>query len=41
MPLLHENGPPQLTLTEEQDTSLIDALRVGTAQLSDDLTMSR
>ena len=26
MPLLHENGPPQLTLTEEQDTSLIDAL---------------
>jgi hypothetical protein len=42
LPLLHENGPPQLILTDEQHASLIDALRVGTAHLSDDpTTMTR
>jgi hypothetical protein len=41
LPLLHESGPPQLTLTEEQHASLIDALRVGAAQLSDDPAMTR
>jgi hypothetical protein len=41
LPLLHENGPPQLTLTDEQHASLIDALRVATAQQSVDSAMSR
>jgi len=39
LPLLHENGPPQITLTDEQHASLIEALRV--ARQSDDGTMSR
>jgi hypothetical protein len=39
LPLLHENGPPQITLTDEQHASLIEALRV--ARESDDQTMNR
>jgi hypothetical protein len=29
LPLLHENGPPQLALTDEQHAALIDALRMS------------
>jgi hypothetical protein len=40
LPLLHESGPAQLILTDEQHASLMDALRVATVQQSVDPTMS-
>jgi len=41
LPLLHENTPPQLTLTDEQHASLLNALNVAAKQSDDPTTMTR
>jgi len=41
LPLVHENGPPQLTLTDEQHAALLDALNVAAKQSDEPTTMSR
>ena len=41
LPLLHENSPPQLTLTDEQHASLLDALHVAAKQGNYPTTMTR